>query len=146
MAVYVYGTYNIGFDQFITWSNNETSLSNLDMGNAMGDMYPDQTSPDISSLRLEYIFYGDVVAGANGTVGISSPYTVAQTSGTIGVKNVFLSTYSITISAVATYPYTFSAWRTASGGGGSVISTSSTLTISVANNNYSHAEYHAYFV
>jgi hypothetical protein len=149
MAIYEYGTFNISFDSFITWSNNETSLSNLDILGAYSDMYPSISSNlDINNtIRFPVkIFYGNIVAGTNGTVGITAPYTVSQTSGTIKVKNVILSSYNITISAVATYPYVFSAWRTSASGGGSVISTSNTLTISIANNNGSHLNYYAYFV
>lgn len=144
MAVYSYGSTNISFSSFITWSNNETSLSNVDLSNAMGDMYPAQ-SPIAGNLASITIFYGNIIAGTNGTVGITAPYTVNQQSGTIKVKNVILSSYNITISAVATYPYVFNSWRTADGGGGSTISTSSTLTISTSANN-SYTNYYAYFV
>lgn len=143
MAVYSYSSNNISFATFITWSNNESSLSNVDLDSAMGDMHPDQ-NPVAGNLRSITIFYGNVIAGANGTVGISSPYSLsAQT--TIVVKNVILSSYSITLTAAGTYPYVFDSWRTASGGGGSVISSSSTLTITTTSNQ-THANYYAYFV
>jgi hypothetical protein len=144
MAVFTYGDSNITFSSFITWSNGETSLSNVGLNEAMGDMYPEQ-NPVAGNLRSITIFYGNVIAGANGTVSVSSPYTVAATSGTIQVKNVILSSYSITIVATPTYPYTFSGWRTAASGGGSLISTSATLTISTTANQ-THTNYYAYFV
>ena len=75
------------------------------------------------------IFKGTKQAQTGGTVALTAPYTVAATGSSITVKNVFLNAYNITIVAAATYPWTFSAWRSGAGATGDVISTSATFTI-----------------
>lgn len=131
MAVYSYGSNNAKFSTFPTWSNNiAVGNNNIELSNAVGDMYPANSAPFSVSefFPNKSIFFGTIVAETGGTVSISSPYTVGATS-SITVKNVIISDYSITIVATANYPYTFHSWRDASGGGGNSLSTSSTLTL-----------------
>ncbi len=144
MSRKAYGSSNINWGSFDEWSNNIGSDSNVSISSAKGDMYPAQTSPwSASTLRNTTIFKGKVWADTGGTVSMTAPYTVSGTS-SFTVKNVFISSYNITIVATASYPWTFHSWRTASGGGGSSISTSATFTITNGTE-ADHANYYAYF-
>lgn len=129
MSRHTYGAAGpIDYSTFDTWSNTVSSDSNVTLENALGDFYPIQTAPWQASLLLDSaIFYGGVVAGTGGTVSLTAPYSVGATT-SITLKNFDTNDYSLTLVASATYPYTFNSWRTASGGGGSQLSTSATYT------------------
>ena len=136
---------NINWGSFDEWSNSVSSDSNTSISTAMNDMYPANTSPfSASELANSTIFKGVIRAQTGGTVAMTAPYTVTATSGNITVKNVFLNAYNITIVAAATYPWTFSAWRSGAGATGDVISTSATFTITNSSN-ADYANYYAYF-
>jgi hypothetical protein len=108
----------------------------------MNNMFPANSAPfSASEIRNSTIFKGVIQAQTGGTVALTAPYTVAATGGAITVQNVFLNAYNITIVATATYPWTFSAWRSASGGSGTVISTNATFTIT----NSSNADFSTYW-
>lgn len=145
MSRKTYGASNVNWGSFDEWSTAVSSDSNTSIATAMGNMFPANTSPfSASELANSTIFKGTIQAQTGGTVSITAPYSVAATGGAITVKNVFLNAYNITIVAAATYPWTFSAWRSAAGAGGVSISTSATLTITnSANADYSI--YYAYF-
>lgn len=144
MSRKAYGSSNINWGSFDEWSNNIASDSNVSIATAKGDMYPAQTSPwSASTLRNTTIFKGKVWADTGGTVAMSAPYTVAATS-SFTCKNIFISSYNITLVATASYPWTFHSWRTASGGGGSSLSTSATWTFG-NDANADYANYYAYF-
>ena len=130
MAVFTYGANNISFETFQTWSNNITQSTNIDLHVALNDFYPANSAPfKVSEIAPNTsIFYGNVVADTGGTVNMTAPYTVAATT-SFTVKNLLISTYSITIAASANYPYTFDSWRDSTGGGGNQLSTNSTLTL-----------------
>jgi|14BtaG_2_1085337.scaffolds.fasta_scaffold00229_21 hypothetical protein len=146
MARFTYGSTNIEYQTFNSWSNALDSevTSNISASVAYSEFNPAQTSDYAASyLQGSSVFYGSVQAGTGGTVSITAPYTVAATS-TISVKNLNITNTSLTIVATTSYPWVFDSWRTAAGGGGSQVSTNSTLTISddtVAD----HNQYHAYF-
>lgn len=143
MAVYTYST-PVAWNTFDTWANNVTSDTNATITNALSDWHPNQTGPYPASLLTgAKVFYGNVVAGTGGSVGMSAPYTVSSTS-SFTVKNMNMNTYSITLTASATYPYTFHSWRTAANGGGTQLTTSSnyTLTSTTAT---SVTTFYAYF-
>ena len=89
------------------------------------------------------MFYGSLEAGTGGTVSITAPYSAGPAS-SITIKNVNITNTSITIEASTSYPWVFDSWRTATGGGGSQISTNATLTIN-DDAAADHAEYYAYF-
>ncbi len=142
MSRKTYGGSNINWGSFDEWSNSISSDSNTSIATAMNDMHPANTSPfSASELANSTIFKGTIRAQTGGTVALTAPYTVAATGGSIVVKNVFLNAFNITIVATATYPWTFSAWRSGSGGTGDVISTSATFTIT----NSSNADYANYW-
>ena len=145
MAVYTYGANNISFQSFQTWSNGITAQANTSLSTAVNDFNPANSAPfQVSEIAPNTsIFYGYIMADTGGTVALSSPYTVAATT-EIKVKNLLISSYSVTIVASANYPYTFHSWRNATGGGGSALSTSSTLTLTST----SHTDvniFYAYF-
>ena len=132
MSHHTYGANNIAFSSFDIWANNVASDTNAGIDNALDDFYPAQSAPfSVSTLRNTDIFYGGVTAGTGGTVSLSSPYTVGATS-SFTIKNMDLGANNPVIVANATYPYDFDSWRTASGGGGSQISTSASLTITTS--------------
>jgi len=145
MAVFTYGANNISFETFQTWSNGITQSINIGLTGAVSDFYPTNAAPfQVSEIAPNTsIFYGNFVADNGGTVELSAPYTVAATT-SITVKNLLISTYSITAVAAATYPYTFHSWRDATGGGGNQISTNTTLTLTDSDNT-SVVNFYAYF-
>lgn len=130
MAVYTYGANNISFGTFNTWANNVSVQADTSLSSSLSDFYPAQAAPfQVSEIAPSTsIFYADIIADNGGTVSLSAPYTVADTT-SFTVKNLLISTYSVTIVATATYPYTFDSWRDATGGGGSQLSTNATLTL-----------------
>lgn len=146
MARFTYGTNNIEYQTFNSWSNalDSGNTSNISASSAFSEFNPAITSDYAASfLQGSSVFYGSVVAGTGGNVDISAPYTVAATTN-ITVKNVNVTNTSITINATTSYPWVFDSWRTAAGGGGSQISTNATLTVTdaaVAD----HTVYYAYF-
>lgn len=149
MAIYTYGSGTIAFNTFQTWANNVNSSTNITLSDATSDFSPANSAPfSVSEFAPNtVIFYGSLVAGTGGNVSVTAPYT-SGTSTSITVKNVLLSSYSVSITAVQTYPYVFHSWRTASGGGGTQLSTSATLTISNASSTTikNPTTYYAYFV
>lgn len=145
MSRKAYGTTGINWGSFDEWSNNVASDSNTSITTAVGDMFPAQTTPHAASeLASKTIFKGKVWAETGGTVAMSAPYTVAATSSSFVCKNIIISSYNITLVATASYPWTFHSWRTASGGGGSSLSTSATWTFG-NDTNADYANYYAYF-
>ena len=129
MAVYTYGASDISVGTFNTWANNVAAQANTSLSGSLSDFFPADSAPfQVSDIQSTDIFYGTITAENGGTVALSSPYTVDATT-SITVKNFAIDTYSLTIVASATYPYTFHSWRDASGGGGSQLSTNATLTL-----------------
>lgn len=145
MSRRAYGSSNINWGSFDEWSNNISSDSNVSLASSQGDMHPNRTSPfSISTIRNQTIFKGRIWAETGGTVSMTAPYTVAATSSSFIVKNFFINASNITIVATASYPWTFNSWRSASGGGGTTISTSATFTFG-NDTNADFANYYAYF-
>lgn len=144
-----YGPYGasgpIEFSTFDTWANDVSSDTNTGIDNALSDWYPAQSAPyQASTLLGTYPFYGSFVANTGGTIAINYTYLVrSSTTTNIVLKNFNLNAYNPTVTATATYPYTFHSWRTASGGGGSSITTSTALTVSTSTTNIT--TYYAYF-
>jgi len=148
MAVYTYSTTNIDFSTFDVWSNTGfTDDTDITLSTVLSDAYPAATNPSsVSEIYNRSWFYGNAVSTGNGTVQITYPYTSATSTGTLQVKNVDYSVYAyVRLTAVGTYPYNFSEWRTASGGGGSQISTSANLDLTVSDYT-SQVNFYAYFV
>lgn len=146
MARFTYGSNNIEYQTFNSWSNALDPASTLNIGasTAYSEFNPAQTDNYAASfLQGSSVFYGSVVAGTGGDVAISAPYTVSATSN-ITVKNVNVTNTSITLVASTSYPWVFNSWRTATGGGGSSISTNATLTIN-DDSAADHTNYYAYF-
>jgi hypothetical protein len=145
MAVFTYGANNISFDTFRTWSNSVSVQANTSLTTAVNDFHPANTAPyQVSEFAPSTsIFYGGVIAGTGGTVSLTAPYTVGATS-SFTVKNLLISTFSVTMVAAATYPYTFNSWRTDASGGGSQISTSATLTLT-SGDHTSVVNFYAHF-
>lgn len=134
MAVYSVPTTSIKFSSLKTWSPSYSSNSNISLSTVLENMYPDDTAPySISTIRGQGIRYGYLSAGTGGQVRVTYPYTSA--SGTsITITPVSYGSYSyITIQAVPTYPATMHSWRTAANGGGSQISTSTSINLSVSD-------------
>jgi|TARA_R100000081_G_scaffold60688_1_gene30434 hypothetical protein len=143
MSHHTYGANNIAFSSFDIWANNVSSDTNAQLDAALSDFYPAQSAPfSANILRNTDIFYGSVTAGTGGQVSLSAPYTVSATS-SFQVKNMDLGENNPVIVATATYPYDFDSWRTADGGGGSQISTNSSLTITTSTTQVTN--FYAYF-
>jgi hypothetical protein len=126
MAVHSYGTTNIAWSSFDSWSNQYSSDSNVSFTTVVGGLQPSQTPPNKSVggvLRSTSFLYGSVVAGTGGTVSVTSGYTQSAASSFTLANVDFSSIASITLTATATYPYTFHSWRTAASGGGSSLGT-----------------------
>lgn len=148
MAVYTYTTTNIDFSSFDVWSNAGFSNdTNITLSTVLTDAYPAESTPNsVSEIYNRSWFYGNVVGTGNGTVQITYPYTSATSTGTLQIKNVDYGTYSyVRLTAAGTYPFNFSEWRTASGGGGTQISTSANLDLTVSDYT-SQLNFYAYFV
>ena len=148
MAVYTYTSTNIDFSTFDVWSNaGFTNDTNITLSTVLTDAYPAAAAPySVSEIYNRSWFYGSVASTGNGTVEVTYPYTAAASTGTIVVKNVDYSVYSyVRLVATGTYPFNFSEWRTASGGGGTQISTSATLDLTSADYT-SQQTFYAYFV
>lgn len=141
MAVQTYGTTNISFSSFDTWSNQFSSDSNISLNTLMDNLEPADTPPhQVSELRSNSFLYGTVTAETGGSFQVTSGYSTSAGLTSHTLENVnFNSVASVTLTATATYPYTFHSFRTASGGSGSVLSatgqgtTTGTYTISAAN-------------
>lgn len=145
MSRRAYGSNNINWGSFDEWSNVTTSDTNARISQAMSDMHPVQSAPwSASTLRNTTIFKGTINRGDGGTISVTAPYTVAATTSPIVLRNVFISSFNITIVATASYPWTFHSWRSASGGGGVAISTSATFTIT-NNTDADFSTYWAFF-
>lgn len=148
MAVYTYTSTNTSFSTFDVWSNaGFTDNTDITLSTVLTDSYPAASNPSsVSEIYNRSWFYGNVIAIANGTVQVTYPYTSATSTGTLQIKNVDYSVYSyVRLTAAGTYPYTFSEWRTASGGGGTQISTSINLDLTVSDHT-SVENFYAYFV
>ena len=135
MAVYTYGTTNISFSTFDTWSNGVASDSNVTMNNALSDAVPSNSNPtSASEIYNNNWFYGSLQVSTGGYVDISATgYSVADSQGAT-IKNVNLDESNLTLTAdeTAAYPRTFVRWR-AGGSGGTQISTNTTLTLTSAD-------------
>lgn len=148
MAVYTYTSTNIDFSSFDVWSNaGFTDDTNITLSTVLSDAYPAESAPNsVSEIYNRSWFYGNVAGTGNGTVQITYPYTSATTTGTLQIKNVDYGTYSyVRLTAAGTYPFVFSEWRTAAGGGGTQISTSANLDLTVSDYT-SQLDFYAYFV
>lgn len=148
MAVYTYTSTNTSFSTFDVWSNaGFTDNTDITLSTVLTDSYPAASNPSsVSEIYNRSWFYGNVVAIANGTVQVTYPYTSATSTGTLQIKNVDYSVYSyVRLTAAGTYPYTFSEWRTDIMGGGSQISTSANLDLTVSDYT-SQVNFYAYFV
>ena len=135
MAVHTYGTTNIAFSSFDTWSNNVSSDANVTMNDALGDAVPSNSNPtSASEIYNNNWFYGTLQVSTGGYVDISATgYSVADSQGAT-IKNVNLDESNLTLTAdeTAAYPRTFVRWR-AGGSGGTQISTNTVLTLTSAD-------------
>ena len=135
MAVHTYGTTNIAFSSFDTWSNNVSSDSNVTMNDALGDAVPSNSNPtSASEIYNNNWFYGTLQVSTGGYVDISATsYSVADSQGAT-LKNVNLDESNLTLTAdeTAAYPRTFVRWR-AGGASGTEIQTNEVLTLTSAN-------------
>lgn len=136
MAVQNYGTTNISFSSFDTWSNNVSSDSNVTMNDALGDASPANVNPTAASeIYNRDWFYGELQVSTGGFVDVSAgDYSLSDVSSTTTLKNVDLSLNNVSLTAdeSAAYPRTFVRWR-AGGSGGTQISTNTTLTLTSAD-------------
>jgi len=136
MAVHTYGTTNISFSSFDTWSNNVASDSNVTMNDALGDAVPSNSNPtSASEIYNNNWFYGQLEVSTGGYVDVSATgYSVADATGTTTLKNVNLDESNLTLTAdeTAAYPRTFVRWRRENSSGAE-ISTNTVLTLTSAD-------------
>ena len=134
MAVHTYGTTNIAFSSFDTWSNNVSSDANVTMNDALGDAVPSNSNPtSASEIYNNNWFYGTLQVSTGGYVDISATgYSVADSQGAT-IKNVNLDESNLTLTAdeTAAYPRTFVRWR-AGGASGTEIQTGTALTLNAS--------------
>ena len=135
MAVHTYGTTNISFSSFDTWSNNVASDSDVTMNDALGDAVPSNSNPtSASEIYNNNWFYGQLQVSTGGYVDVSATgYSVADATGTSTLKNVNLDESNLTLTAdeTAAYPRTFVRWRRENSSG-TEISTNTVLTLTSA--------------
>ena len=83
------------------------------------------------SLQAEYLGdYYRILSAGTGSGDISQTYPSAiGATGSLGLVHDYDTFEFFTLQATATYPYTFNGWYTGSAGAGSLITTSSTLTV-----------------
>ena len=83
------------------------------------------------SLQAEYLGdYYRILSAGTGSGDISQTYPSAiGATGSLGLVHDYDTFEFFTLQATATYPYTFNGWYTGSAGEGSLITTSSTLTV-----------------
>ena len=136
MAVHTYGTTNISFSSFDTWSNNVSSDANVTMNDALGDAVPSNSNPtSASEIYNNNWFYGQLQVSTGGYVDVSATgYSVADATGTSTLKNVNLDESNLTLTAdeTAAYPRTFVRWRRENSSGAE-ISTNTVLTLTSAD-------------
>jgi len=132
MAVHTYGTTNISFSSFDTWSNNVSSDANVTMNDALGDAVPSNSNPTAASeIYNNNWFHGQIQVSSGGYVDVSATgYSLADQEGTVTLKNVNLDESNLTLTAdeTAAYPRTFVRWRRENSSGAE-ISTNTTLTL-----------------
>lgn len=153
MAVYIYTSTDIDFSSFDVWSNagftDDTDITLSTVLNNVSGSFPASTAPySVSEIYNRSWFYGNAVVDTTGggTVQVTYPYTSATSTGTLIVRNVDYGTYAyVRLTAVATYPFTFSEWRTGAGGGGTQISTTADLDLTISDYT-SQVSFYAYFV
>ena len=149
MAVYTYTSDNINFSTFDVWSNTAfVEDTDINLGGAVTSIFPDVSLTDIrvSDLYNRSFFYGNAISTGNGTVQVTQPYSSDTSPDSLQIRNVDYSVHSyVRLTAVGTYPFSFSEWRTDAFGGGSQISTSANLDLLV-NSFTSIENFYAYFV
>ena len=147
MAVITYTTTNIQFSTFDDWSRaGFTDNTNITLSTVLTDAHPAASAPfGVSEIYGRSWFYGNAISTGNGTVQVTNPYTSGTESGTLAIKNVDYSVHTtITLTAAGTYPFNFSEWRTASGGGGTRIGTNANLNLTVTDQT-GIVNFYAYF-
>jgi hypothetical protein len=146
MAVGTIPTNNVSFADFDTWSNQFSSDANLSLETAFSNLTPADTAPyQISTYRGDSILYGTIQSETGGSVAITGTYTATVAAGTTHTfNNAVVSDTALVLTATAVYPYTFNSWRTASGGGGTQLSTSTSITLN-ASNFTSTVNFYAYY-
>ena len=136
MAVHTFGTTNIAFSSFVSWSNNVSSDSNVTMNDALGDAVPSNSNQtSASEIYNNNWFYGQLQVSTGGYVDVSATgYSVADATGTSTLKNVNLDESNLTLTAdeTAAYPRTFVRWRRENSSGAE-ISTNTVLTLTSAD-------------
>ena len=107
MAVFTYGTTNMAFSSFDTWSNNVSSDSNVTMNDALGDAVPSNSNPtSASEIYNNNWFYGQLQVSTGGFVDVSATgYSLSDQSGTITLKNVNLDESNLVLTADETAAY-----------------------------------------
>ena len=132
MAVHTYGTTNISFSSFDTWSNNVASDANVTMNDALGDAVPSNSNPTAASeIYNNNWFHGQIQVSSGGYVDVAATgYSLADQEGTVTLKNVNLDESNLTLTAdeTAAYPRTFVRWRRENSSGAE-ISTNEVLTL-----------------
>lgn len=149
MAVVTISSTDVQFSTFDDWSNaGFTADTDINLSAVLTDAFPAASGPySVSDFYNRSFFYGNVICDGNNTnsVQVTVPYTSATSTSTLAVKNIDFSVYS-SISFVATVGYglTFNGWYTAASGGGTQITTSTTLTLTVSDQT-SVENFYAYF-
>jgi hypothetical protein len=148
MAVYTYGTTNVNFSTFDVWSNaGFTDDTDITLSTVLTDAFPVASgSYGVGEIYNRSWFYGNAISTGNGSVQVTYPYTSATSTGTLVISNVDYSVFAyVRLSAVGTYPFVFSEWRTAAAGGGTQISTNANLDLTEVDYT-SQVDFYAYFV
>lgn len=123
-------TTNISFSTFDTFSTEYSSDSNISLYTVLSVLKPSNPTADQSInsyIRGDKILYGSLVVETGGSVSL----TATNISDTIDAgtthtfTNLNLTDSSLTMTATAVYPYTFSGWYN----GATLLESDATLTL-----------------
>ena len=146
MAIGGIGSTNISFSDWVTWHNDISSEADISLSASFAALTPADTAPfQISTYQGDSVLYGTVTSETGGSVALTGTYTATVAAGnTHTFENAVVSDTALVLTATATYPYTFNSWRTASGGGGTELSTNTSITLN-ASNFTSTSAFYAYY-
>lgn len=126
-------TTNISFSTFDTFSTEYSSDSNISLYTVLSVLKPSNPTADQSInsyIRGDKILYGSLVVETGGSVSltatnISDTINAGATSHIYTFTNLNLTDSSLTMTATAVYPYTFSGWYN----GATLLESDATLTL-----------------
>ena len=130
MSVHSYGTTNIAFSSFDTWSTQYSSDANVALKTVLDNIEPAAGSYSINTeMKSNAFLYGACTRdGAAGNVRVHAGYTQGAAQ-SFTLKNVsFNDVATVTLRVTATYPNYIAGWYTAASKGGTQLVNGGTST------------------